>query len=127
MQPVEFGGSQPESYVTAIGDIGISPHWVSTPSGQFPLRGTIWTVTDLTQRHERIAPAGIILAILFVWACLLGLLFLLMKERSVSGYVQVAVQGNGFHHTTMIPATNEQIIWEINQSVNHVRSMAATA
>ncbi|MGV1005431.1 MAG: hypothetical protein ACOYEV_11845 [Candidatus Nanopelagicales bacterium] len=127
MEPVELGHGQPESYVTAIGDISISPHWVNTPSGQFPLRGTTWTVTDLTQRNERIAPAGIILAILFIWACLLSLLFLLMKERSVSGYIQVTVHGSGFHHTTMIPAASEQTIWEITQSVNLVRSMAATA
>ena len=81
----------------------------------------------MSQRTERIAPAGIVLAILFIWACFLSLLFLLMKERSVSGYIQVTVQGNGGLHSTMIPATSEQTIWEVTQSVNRARSMAATA
>jgi hypothetical protein len=127
VQPFELGSSQPESYVATVGDISISPHWVNTPSGLFPLRGTTWTVTDMSQRTERIAPAGIVLAILFIWACFLSLLFLLMKERSVSGYIQVTVQGNGGLHSTMIPATSEQTIWEVTQSVNRARSMAATA
>ena len=40
-------------------------------------------------------------------ACLLGLLFLLLKERRTSGSVQVSVQGPGFAYSSLIPAYNE--------------------
>ncbi len=76
--------------------------------------------------QERISPAGIILAILFVWLCLLGLLFLLIKERSISGYYQVTVQGHGYLHSTMIPA-RQQSMANVLQMVNYARSLAALA
>lgn len=107
-----------------IGDIAVSQHWVMTPSGTFPIRGSVWTVMDTSQYQERIHPLGIVLAILFVWFCLVGLLFLLMKERTTSGYTQVTVQGNGFYHSTMIPAGRAQIV---TQQVNYARTLAAAA
>ena len=79
----------------------------------------------MTQTQEKMAPAGVILCIIFVWFCLLGLLFLLMKERSVTGYVQVTVQGHGFHYATMIPAGHSGIVYSVNQSVNYARTLAA--
>jgi hypothetical protein len=40
-------------------------------------------------RHVALArenlPTGAVLCVIFVWVCLLGLLFLLMKERTISG------------------------------------------
>lgn len=113
--------------MTTIGDISISPHWVNTPSGQFPIRGTTWTVADMSREHEAMSPVGVILCILFIWFCLLGLLFLLMKDRRISGYVQVTVQGSGFHHATMIPVVNHGTVWQVNQTVNYARSLAAAA
>ena len=125
--PSPFASNQPpEGYLTAIGDINISAHWIDTPSGQFPIRGTTWTVTDMSQTHERMSPVGVILCIIFIWFCLLGLLFLLMKETVISGYVQVTVQGNGFQHSTMILA-GPQTAFEVNQVVNYARRLAASA
>lgn len=124
--PINFASGQPEAWTAAVGDIQISPHWVSTPSGQFPIRGTAWTVSDMSQTHERMSPVGIILCILFIWVCLLGLLFLLMKEQVVSGYIQVTVQGGGIQHSTLIPA-NRQTAWQVNQTVNYARSLASSA
>lgn len=74
------------------------------------------------------APIGIVLCILFIWVCFLGLFFLLMKERTISGYIQVTVQGgSGIQHSTLIPAMNPRTAWETNQSVNYARSLAASA
>jgi len=50
-----------------------------------------------------------------------------MKERTISGYIQVTVQGNGFHYSTMIPALNPQSVWNVNQMVNYARSLAVVA
>ena len=71
-EPVPFDSGKPAAYVATIGDINVSPYWVDTPSGQFPIRGTTWTVTDMSHEHERMAPMGIILCIFFIWLCFLG-------------------------------------------------------
>ena len=126
-EPVPVGSGQPDAYVATIGDINISRYWVSTPSGQYPIRGTTWAVADMTHWREGVSPAGVVLCIIFIWFCLLGLLFLLLKDRTITGYVQVTVQGNGFHHSTLIPAVTGQTVWQVNQSVNYARSLAAAA
>jgi hypothetical protein len=117
-------GGVPEQWLQTIGDILISQHWVSTPSGSFPIRGTVWTVTDMSHYQEHIAPVGIVLAILFIWLCFLSLLFLLMKERRLVGYTQVTVQGSGFYHSTLIPAGGLMVV---TQQVNYARALAAAA
>ena len=81
----------------------------------------------MSQYQESISTAGIVLAILFVWFCLLGLLFLLMKDRKMVGYIQVTVQGSGFHRATMMPARSPQSVMGVHQMVNYARSLAAAA
>jgi hypothetical protein len=126
--PIGYGeGQQPEAQLTAIADIGISQHWIVTPTGSFPIRGSVWTVTDMSHYQERMSPAGIVLCIFFVWACFLGLLFLLMKEQTYSGYIQVTVQGNGFHYSTMVPVNHQGVAQSVTQAVNYARSLAAAA
>lgn len=125
MSDVYVGGpAQPEPQLATVGDISITQHWIYTPTGPHPIRGSIWTVTDMSHYEERISTAGVVLAILFVWICLLGLLFLLMKDRRLVGYLQVTVQGNGFHHSTMVPAA---AFASVHQTVNYARSLAALA
>ncbi len=119
-----YQGGGPEQWLAAIGDIAISQHWVATPSGTFPIRGTVWTVTDMSHYQERISPVGIVLAILFIWLCFLSLLFLLMKERTLTGYIQVTVQGSGFSHSTLIHPGGLPIV---TQQVNYARALAAAA
>ena len=40
---------------------------------------------------------------MFAFFCLLGLLFLLMKEQYVTGYVEVRVTGEDLDHWTQVP------------------------
>ena len=65
------------------------------------------------------------LAVLFFLVCLLGLLFLLVKEKRTTGYVQVTVQGQGTFHATQIPASNRLQVGDVHQRVNYVRSLVA--
>jgi hypothetical protein len=123
-QPIKYQGGEPEQWLATIGDIAISRHWVSTPSGTFPIRGSVWTVADMSHFQERISPVGIVLAILFIWLCFLSLLFLLMKERTLVGYTQVTVQGNGFSHSTLLPPGTLPIV---TQQLNYARAVAAAA
>jgi len=116
------GGVEPT--LATLGDIAVTHHWVHVPAGRYPIRGTTWTVQDMSRSEEKIATVGIVLAILFVWVCLLGLLFLLMKERRLVGWVQVSVQGQGFHHATMVPAS-PHAVGQAHQFVNYCRQLSA--
>jgi hypothetical protein len=118
-------GQSPEPVLTSVGDISLTQHEVIVPMGRYPVSGSVWTVSDMSRTEEKISTAGIVLAIVFVWFCLLGLLFLLMKERRTVGFIQVSVQGEGFHHATLIPAHHPGALAQVMQQVNYARSLAA--
>ncbi|WP_046471812.1 hypothetical protein [Allosalinactinospora lopnorensis] len=122
-QPASAGG-QP---LTTIGDIAVYQHEVVTPAGRFPIKGSAWTVTDMSHVHESIPAYAVVLAVLLFVFCLLGLLFLLIKERRIQGYVQVAVHGNGVFHSTMIPVHSPQTLPYVMQQVNYARTLSAAA
>ena len=113
--------------LVTIGDIACTESTVVTPAGTFPLRGTTWIVSNQTQTTERIPPHAIVLAIIFFLFCLLGLFFLLMKERTTKGFVQVSVQGDGFYHATQIPVSHLTQVPQIEAQVNYARTLAAHA
>lgn len=114
-----------EQPLVTIGDIAVSQSWVSTPSGACPLSSTTITVTDMSKTTDVIPTWAIVCAVIFALFCLLGLLFLLVKERRTMGYIQVSVQGPQFHHVCSIPVTSEYEIFDINARVNYARSVAA--
>jgi hypothetical protein len=118
------GASGIEPALASFGDITVTHHWVHVPAGRYPIQGSTWTVQDMSRTEEKISTAGIVLAVIFVWFCLLGLLFLLMKEQRHVGWVQVSVQGPGLHHATMIPAAPLAAA-QANQFVNYGRQLSA--
>jgi hypothetical protein len=113
-----------EPILMTFGDIAVTHHWVVLPAGNFPVSGTTWTVQDMTRYEEKISTTGIVLAVIFVWFCLLGLLFLLMKEQRLTGWVQVTVQGPGMHHAAMIPAS-PTAMHQAHQFANYCRQLSA--
>lgn len=117
-------GSDP--VLLSIGDISITQTHVYVPQGRFPLHGTTWTVQDSTQLTERIPPVAIVLAIVFAWFCLLGLLFLLMKEKRYTGFVSVTVTGNGLYHAVQFPASETTGPWAADM-VGRARAITASA
>jgi len=127
-QPPQPGYGQPaygqEPVLLWIGDIGVTQHWVVTPNGAAPLAGSQWIVRDGTRMEERIPPYAIVLAILFALACLLGLLFLLVKERHMVGFVEVTVRSGGVYHVTQIPARGPGEIDGVRRLVHQAQSMA---
>jgi hypothetical protein len=117
-----------EAPLTSIGDISISRSQVITPAGTFPLRGSVWTATDVSRTEEYMPAYAIVLAIVFFIFCLLGLLFLLMKATRTVGFVQVSVNGgSGHYHSTMIPVSSPGHVYHVMNQVNWARSMAAQA
>ncbi|XMN06875.1 hypothetical protein ACK8N7_12880 [Streptomyces griseobrunneus] len=111
--------------VLSIGDITVMSDAIVTPSGTMPLRGAVWTATDMSRTEEKIPAHAIVLAIIFALFCLIGLLFLLMKEKRTVGFVQVTVTSGGRHHGTMIPAMGPHTFPAVMGQLNQARSMSA--
>ena len=120
-----LGQGHSEATLDTIGDIAITQNSVITPSGRFPIKGSVWTMSDMTRTEQSIPVWAIIVAILFIWTCLLSLLFLLVKETKTTGHVQVTVQGGGHYHATQIMAANPAYVQHVSQQVNYARSLAA--
>lgn len=118
------GAAQQDPILLWIGDIGVSQHWVVTPNGSAPLAGSQWIVTDRTHTEERIPGVAIVLAIIFFVFCLLGLLFLLMKERRVTGYAEVTVRSGNVYHLTQLPVRNPIDVEYARRLVHQAQSMA---
>jgi hypothetical protein len=114
-----------DTLVAQVGEIGVSREWVYVPQGRFAVRGTTWTMTDQVVESTTIPAYAIVLAVIFFVACLLGLLFLLVKERTVQGVVQVSVEGDGFYHATQVPVSSWAAITDTHRRVEYARSLAA--
>ncbi|MFK4109484.1 hypothetical protein [Streptomyces sp. NPDC002176] len=107
-----------------LGDITVVGDQIITPAGTLPLRGAFWNATDLSHTEEKIPPHAIVLAIVFFIFCLLGLFFLLMKEKKTTGYIQVSVTSAGRHHSTMIPAHRQDAFPAVMAQVAYARSLS---
>jgi hypothetical protein len=116
---------EPDVVLFNIGDIAVSRYWVVTPNGTAPLHGSAWIANDRSTTSERIPGYAIVLAIIFALACLLGLLFLLIKERTTSGYVDVQVRSGNLLHTTQVPVSSPADVARVRQMVAQAQSMAA--
>lgn len=112
-----------ESVLVTVGDISCTQTSVITPDGRHSLRRTSWIVSNNTKTTERIPPWAIVCAIIFFVFFLLGLLFLLVKERRTQGHVQVSVRGEGLFYATQVPVTNPEQITDIEQRVNCIRCL----
>jgi hypothetical protein len=122
---MSLANPQYEPIRVQLGQIACTDTQVHTPVGSYPLAGTTWTVTNQSYVTESIPGWAIVLAILFFLLCLLGLLFLLVKERRITGSVQVSVQGPGFAYSSLVPAYSEMAIYQVTDQVNWIRSQVA--
>lgn len=123
--PAVTPGMVPEPPLVVIGDITCTQTHVITPSGTFPIRGSQWAVTDMSTTTERMSQTGLVLALVgFFLVCFLSLLFLLMKDRQTTGYIQVTVRGNGITHVCNIPAYNPGVMGDISNRVAYARTLA---
>ncbi|MGW8380689.1 hypothetical protein [Streptomyces sp. ODS28] len=125
--PASAGGPGPQGGfaqpLVTIGDITVTPERIVTPAGEMPLKGAVWTVTDMSRTEERIPTHAVVLAVVFFFFCFLGLLFLLMKERNTVGHVQVTVSSGGRFHSVMLPVNSPMAVGQIMQQVNYARTV----
>lgn len=115
---------QPEPALVTIGDIIVTNNWVLTPSGQRPRREVAWSVTPMYQTSQVIPSWAIVCAILFFVFCLLGLLFLLVKEERTTGQMQVTAQAPGFLHVCYVPVYSMAQVHDVVARVDYVRALA---
>lgn len=111
--------------ILTIGDIGVSRHWVVTPNGTAPLAGSQWLARDLSRTESKIPAWAIVLAVIFAFACLIGLLFLLVKEQRTTGYFEVSVRSGTLFHVTQIPISSAYQIAQTRQLVHQAQTLAA--
>jgi hypothetical protein len=122
--PSQLPAQQGPILVT-VGDISCTQTEVIPPAGRAPLARTTWITTNQTMTVERIPPYAIVLAVVFALACLLGLLFLLIKERQVQGYVQVSVQGDRVYWATQVPVSGLQQMADVENRAHYIRTLVA--
>jgi hypothetical protein len=135
--PVSYAGTPssyaglPSSYaldepvIMQIGEIQVTATTVRTPAGTFPLQGSQWTVTDQWITEQKIPTWAIVLAIvLFFCVTVFSLLFLLAKETTYRGVVQVHVVNGPHQYVARIPAADQNQVQYLYQQVNYVRSLA---
>jgi hypothetical protein len=116
-----------EQFLLSIGDIHVSPSWVVTPSGTARLAGAQWFVVDHSRTERKVPTWAIVLAVVFALACLLGLLFLLVKEDTTTGHVQVSVRAGELTHTTYVPVSHPQQVTAVWTQVQHAQALGAQA
>ncbi|HEY7222219.1 MAG TPA: hypothetical protein VH561_01175 [Micromonosporaceae bacterium] len=109
--------------VVAIGDITVTSDSVLVPQGRFPLTGTTWTIQDSTRVIKRSPRYAVTLAAIFA-VILVGLLFLLIKQRRYTGFVLVTVVGEGLYHSVRFPPGPESTA-HVASLVNRARVLAA--
>ncbi|GAA3736471.1 hypothetical protein HDA32_001381 [Spinactinospora alkalitolerans] len=123
-QSVPSGG-QP---VAALGDITVTQTEVITPGGAFPLRGSTWSINDMSHVQEKMATWALVVALIgFFFICVFSLFFLLVKEKTVSGSIQVSVRNGQAFHTTQVGVYGQGQINQVHQQFNYIRSLAAAA
>jgi hypothetical protein len=123
--PLPAGGSG--QFLLTIGDIGVLSNEVVTPNGSAPLAGASFIFRDMSVSEQKIPAWAIVLAIIFAAACLLGLLFLLVKEEVWRGYAEVSVKSGPLQHMTQIPISSAEQLAYYRGLVAQAQSMAASA
>ncbi|MER8234122.1 hypothetical protein ACIRQY_05240 [Streptomyces sp. NPDC101490] len=118
--PYPMGGAP----LLSLGDITVVGDQIITPAGPMPLKGAVWNAMDMSRTEEKMPTVAVVLAVVFFVFCLLGLLFLLMKEKHTTGFVQITVTSGGRHHSTMIPARGPDTFPWVMGQLNYARSLS---
>lgn len=122
---VETWGSVPQWRPdVVIGDVEADRFWVRTPLGVMPAAEAQWSVSSQVRTERYIPLWAVLMAVLFVALCLLGLLFLLVKEERHYHEVTVTVMGAGFAHTTQVGAYDPRVVTDTRAQVAHARALA---
>jgi hypothetical protein len=110
--------------IARFGAIEVTDSTVRTPTGAFPLRGSVWRCFDYW-RTTRVTPGwAVALAVVgFFVVPFVSLLFLLVKENRTSGVLQVAVWDGYRQHVVDLPVASHAQARAIEHQVGYVRTL----
>ena len=114
-------------YLVQIGDIGVTDHQVVTPYGSAPLAGSRWYIEDHTYTQPFTPTWAIVLTVVgFFIVFVISLLFLLVKEHRVAGFLDVTVRSGSFTGMTRVPAGTPEAA-QLHQKVAYAHQLAEAA
>jgi hypothetical protein len=114
-----------EPLIARFGAIEVTGTTVRTPTGAFPLRGSVWRCFDHWQTRRVIPTWAIALAVIgFFFVPFVSLLFLLVKESRETGVLQVAVWDGVRQHVADLPVHSRAHARAIEHQVGYVRAVA---
>jgi hypothetical protein len=136
-QPYEL---DPGNHLVSLGDVQVYERLIVTPLGRWPMRGAQFLLAQQPQVVRKTTTTGIVLAVVscvlalaFIWACgiglvfLFGLFFLAMKEDRLVGLALVVVRSGPMHYQAQVHLqAPSQLPWLINQ-VNYCQGIAVRA
>ncbi|WP_249714122.1 hypothetical protein [Rhizomonospora bruguierae] len=112
--------------IARIGELAVTSSTVYTPAGPIPLAGSTWQVSDQWMTEQKTATWAVVVAILGF--CVVGpfsLLFLLVRQSTYRGTVQVVLTNGQRQYVARIPVAAPAGVQQVHQQVNYVRSLAA--
>ena len=113
-------------YLYQLGDIGVTADTIVTHRGTAPLAGSQWYLANYTRYEQKIPTWAIVMAVVFATLCLLGLLFLLVKEPKITGHMEITVQSGSFQHATYVLVVDEGHVHWITSQVSQIQAYAAS-
>ena len=119
---------QQEPALLTLGALQVTQTHIFTPLGALPLADSNVTFIDQTRQTSKTPTWAIVLTVITVWFFLLGLLFLMAKEVSTSGYVSVTVQHrDGRSYTEHVPVSSAYQRDQVIAQASWIQQAAASA
>lgn len=123
IQTVPPGGSA-EPFLVSIGNIHATAHRIVTPAGTWPIADINVASVDQTSTTSRTPTWAVVLAVVLVWFFLLSLLFLLVHETAVQGYVAVTITTPlGHAYVEQVPVANGQSRFDVFNRVAYLQNL----
>lgn len=126
LEPAPLQQQQPA--LLTMGALQVTQTHIFTPLGALPLVDSNVTFIDQTRQTSKTPTWAIVLTIITVWFFLLGLLFLMAKEVTTSGYVSVTIQHrDGRSYTEHVPVSSAYRRDQVIAQAGWMQQAAASA
>lgn len=112
-------------YDVQIGSIRVTNGTVYMQYGQFPLKGSRWHIDHYWETRRELPTWAIVAMCVTVIFCLVGLLFLLVKEDVTTEYARVVVAYGDGGCTTLVPIMGQAQYDYLASLVTYVEMLEA--
>ena len=124
--PAQARGASP--ILLTVGQIVVNEHWLTTPAGSWELKEANVSLFDQTRMESRIPSWAIVTAIITALFFLVGLLFLLARENTITGFITVTITSEqGQAYTEHVPVNSPMMRADIFSRVNYIQSLIGQA